>query len=141
MRYMGARLRGLDQGRKQDDALRIDLNKMKQILADIKKRKPKVLAQESGTAKSSIETRIGKKPGPKEAELLTGQKETDVRKSTINLTTAGVNDEITSRNVTSEETGDEDGQSKKKRSNGGLVNETGTGLLESTSPKTKKARK
>jgi len=39
MRYMGARLQGLDQGRKPDDLLRKELNNMKKVLADIKKRK------------------------------------------------------------------------------------------------------
>jgi hypothetical protein len=38
MRYMGARLRGLDQGRKPDDPLRIELNTMKRVLAEIKKK-------------------------------------------------------------------------------------------------------
>jgi hypothetical protein len=39
MKYMGARLRGLDQGRKADDPLRKELNNMKAVLAEIKKRK------------------------------------------------------------------------------------------------------
>jgi hypothetical protein len=39
MRYMGARLRGLDQGRSKDDPLRQELNKMKKVLAEIKKRR------------------------------------------------------------------------------------------------------
>ena len=38
VRYMGARLRGLDQGRKPDDALRKELNNMKKVLAEIKKK-------------------------------------------------------------------------------------------------------
>mmetsp|Transcript_16665 Transcript_16665/g.34191 ORF Transcript_16665/g.34191 Transcript_16665/m.34191 type:complete len:183 (-) Transcript_16665:159-707(-) len=33
MRYMGARLRGLDKGRKSDDPLRKDLNNIKRVLA------------------------------------------------------------------------------------------------------------
>lgn len=37
MRYMGARLRGLDQGRKADDLLRKDLNNIKRVLAKTKK--------------------------------------------------------------------------------------------------------
>jgi hypothetical protein len=38
MKYMGVRLRGLDQGRKADDPLRKELNKMKLVLAEIKKK-------------------------------------------------------------------------------------------------------
>ena len=37
MRYMGARLRGLDQGRRPDDPLRKDLNNIKRVLAKTKK--------------------------------------------------------------------------------------------------------
>jgi hypothetical protein len=37
MRYMGTRLRGLDQGRKPDDPLRKDLNNIKRVLAKTKK--------------------------------------------------------------------------------------------------------
>lgn len=37
MRYISARLRGLDQGRSKDDPLREELNNMKRVLADIKK--------------------------------------------------------------------------------------------------------
>lgn len=38
MKYMGARLQGLDQGRKPDDALRNELNQMRKVLAEIKAR-------------------------------------------------------------------------------------------------------
>ena len=38
MRYMGARLRGLDQGRKPDDPLRKELDNMRKVLAAIKKK-------------------------------------------------------------------------------------------------------
>ena len=37
MRYMGARMRGLDEGRKADDPLRKDLNNIKRVLAKTKK--------------------------------------------------------------------------------------------------------
>mmetsp|Transcript_15068 Transcript_15068/g.42522 ORF Transcript_15068/g.42522 Transcript_15068/m.42522 type:complete len:223 (-) Transcript_15068:59-727(-) len=36
MRFMGARIRGLDQGRKPDDPLRQELNKVRKLLAEIK---------------------------------------------------------------------------------------------------------
>lgn len=39
MKYMSARLQGLDHGRKPDDPLRIELNQMRKVLADIKARK------------------------------------------------------------------------------------------------------
>jgi soluble cytochrome b562 len=38
LRYMGARLRGLDQGRKQDDPLRKELNNMRKIMRDLQKK-------------------------------------------------------------------------------------------------------
>ena len=55
MRYMGARLRGLDQGRNADDPLRKELNKMKKVLAEIKQRRQKLPAQkpENDTAKTT----------------------------------------------------------------------------------------
>ena len=39
LRYMGARLRGLDQGRKADDPLRKELNEMRRVLTEVEKRK------------------------------------------------------------------------------------------------------
>ncbi len=38
MKYMGARLQGLDQGRNPDDPLRQELNQMRKVLAEIKSR-------------------------------------------------------------------------------------------------------
>lgn len=38
MKYMGARLQGLDEGRKPDDSLRKELNQMRKVLAEIKAR-------------------------------------------------------------------------------------------------------
>ena len=37
LRYMGARLRGLDQGRKKDDPLRMELDKIRSKLVELKK--------------------------------------------------------------------------------------------------------
>jgi hypothetical protein len=59
MRYMGARLRGLDQGRSKDDPLRQELNKMKKALAEIKKRrggvnKQTISSEVSATVESSV---------------------------------------------------------------------------------------
>jgi hypothetical protein len=135
MRYMGARLQGLDQGRKPDDSLRMDLNNMKRILAEIKKRKPKLMAQESGMTKSSMETTKRKASGPND-ELTLGQKQIPKMNSTIMKEKPRFNDENPSRNVTSEVTEcDEGGQFRRKRSSGELMKEID--LLESTKPKTK----
>ena len=41
MSYMGARLRGLDQGRKPDDPLRKRLNNMRRVLAAVQQKKKK----------------------------------------------------------------------------------------------------
>jgi hypothetical protein len=38
MKYIGARLQGLDHGRNHDDALRQELNQMRKVLAEIKAR-------------------------------------------------------------------------------------------------------
>jgi len=38
LRYMGARLRGLDQGRKHDDPLRQELNHMRKLLVQLQKK-------------------------------------------------------------------------------------------------------
>mgnify|MGYP005840697751 CR=1 FL=1 len=38
LRYMGARLRGLDQGRKADDPLRKELNQMRKLMVTLQKR-------------------------------------------------------------------------------------------------------
>lgn len=56
MRYMGARLRGLDQGRKPDDPLRKDLNNIKRVLAKTKK------AKAAATGKANSETKTPTKP-------------------------------------------------------------------------------
>eukprot|EP00956_Cyclotella_meneghiniana_P003153 scaffold3852_cov71-Cyclotella_meneghiniana.AAC.9 len=37
LRYMGARLRGLDEGRKKDDPLRMELDKIRSKLVELKK--------------------------------------------------------------------------------------------------------
>ena len=51
LKYIGARLQGKDQGRKPDDPLRKELNNMKRVLAEIKKK-----ARTSSTASSSSST-------------------------------------------------------------------------------------
>jgi DNA repair photolyase len=39
LKYIGVRLQGKDQGREPDDPLRIELNNMKRVLAEIKKKR------------------------------------------------------------------------------------------------------
>ena len=58
MRYMGARLRGLDQGRKPDDPLRKDLNNIKRVLAaNTKKSKAAITKKKCNSeTKKSVES-------------------------------------------------------------------------------------
>ncbi|KAL3915860.1 MAG: hypothetical protein SGILL_005447 [Bacillariaceae sp.] len=53
MQHMGARLRGLDQGRNADDPLRKQLNEMKKVLAEIKQRRQKEATHASKKRKST----------------------------------------------------------------------------------------
>ena len=46
MRYMSARLRGLDQGRSKDDPLRKELDNMKRVLAEVKKHRLQIQKQQ-----------------------------------------------------------------------------------------------
>jgi hypothetical protein len=58
MRYMGARLRGLDQGRKPDDPLRKELNNMKKVLAEIKKKHSERKSDQPGKKKPAKQQKI-----------------------------------------------------------------------------------
>ena len=60
MRYMGSRLRGLDQGRNADDPLRKELNNMRRVLAEIKKK--------NASKKGSAEADKKRNPQKKEDE-------------------------------------------------------------------------
>lgn len=51
MKYMGARLRGLDQGKKPDDPLRKDLNNIKRVLANTKKSRAAVTKKANSEVK------------------------------------------------------------------------------------------
>jgi hypothetical protein len=68
LRYMGARVRGLDQGRKPDDPLRKELNNIRKVLAAVQKKnkekKPdnKCASQESTETKSDSKKDQEKKP-------------------------------------------------------------------------------
>eukprot|EP00536_Pseudo-nitzschia_multiseries_P009159 jgi/Psemu1/22499/gm1.22499_g len=59
MRYMGARLRGLDQGRNSDDPLRKDLNNIKRVLAKTMK-STKATAGTKTTTKSTSNPTVDK---------------------------------------------------------------------------------
>jgi hypothetical protein len=52
MKYMGARLRGLDQGRKPDDPLRQELNNMRKVLAELKEKYKPEEVEKRGTGNS-----------------------------------------------------------------------------------------
>eukprot|EP00980_Cylindrotheca_fusiformis_P005099 scaffold1083_cov114-Cylindrotheca_fusiformis.AAC.3 len=60
LKYMGARLQGKDQGRKADDPLRVELNNMKRVLAEIKKRgaanKPEASEKKTITGKDAVQS-------------------------------------------------------------------------------------
>mmetsp|Transcript_15910 Transcript_15910/g.43979 ORF Transcript_15910/g.43979 Transcript_15910/m.43979 type:complete len:152 (-) Transcript_15910:487-942(-) len=56
MRFMAARLRGLDQGRKPDDALRQDLNKMRKLLAEIKSKNEKQAMEDAAAKRAAAAT-------------------------------------------------------------------------------------
>lgn len=66
MKYMGARLQGLDQGRNPDDPLRKELNQMRKVLADIKARYPDDKKTEGKSAEGKED---GKSPEPPKPHL------------------------------------------------------------------------
>lgn len=86
MRYMGARLRGLDQGRKADDLLRKDLNNIKRVLAKTKKaqttdatsKSTKMPTKDSGINQSS------KKKSETNTKSSTGEKTSHKKKRKTN---------------------------------------------------------
>jgi hypothetical protein len=57
LRYMGARLRGLDQGRKPDDPLRQELNEMRRVLTEVEKMKNDESTKKKGTSEGNDEKR------------------------------------------------------------------------------------
>ena len=54
LRYMGARLRGFDQGRKKDDPLRMELDAIRAKLVELKKLKASKLSTEDTKSKETI---------------------------------------------------------------------------------------
>lgn len=60
LRYMGARLRGLDQGRKADDPLRQELNEMKRVLKAVEQMKD----DDAGSAKKGKKNDAKRKRTP-----------------------------------------------------------------------------
>lgn len=65
MKYMGARLQGLDQGRKADDPLRQELNQMRKVLAEIKARKSSEKETQSKVRQSAAENKKEQPPRDK----------------------------------------------------------------------------
>jgi len=73
MRYMGARLRGLDQGRKADDPLRRDLNNIKRILANTTKKSKAAIAKKKSNSETKKSTQSVDKPTDKPTDARTAQ--------------------------------------------------------------------
>ena len=73
VRFMGARLRGLDEGRRTDDPLRIELNKMRKLLSALQKKAPSTKEKPEQDS-STLETSAKKS--------LTDQKSTEETKGT-----------------------------------------------------------
>jgi len=75
LRYMGARLRGLDQGRKADDPLRQELNEMRRVLTAVEKMKDDDAA---GSAKKKFKKNEGKQKNiPEKAKTPVKRKAVD----------------------------------------------------------------
>lgn len=62
LRYMGARLRGLDQGRKPDDPLRQELNEMRRVLTEVEKMNNDESTKQHKSSEGNNEKRINKFP-------------------------------------------------------------------------------
>ncbi|KAL3943335.1 MAG: hypothetical protein SGBAC_002618 [Bacillariaceae sp.] len=87
LKYMAARLQGKDQGRKADDPLRAELNSMKRVLAEIKKKtaenvkKADSLAQKETTEQtlpdSTSEENIDATSSPNTNESVSNSKNTE----------------------------------------------------------------
>ena len=96
MRYMGARLRGLDQGRKPDDPLRKELDNMRKVLAAIKKK---------SVVKKASDVKVSeKKPF-----------ENDYSKKRAMKTISGSTDHHTPTQIKKIERGKQDDSNEKKR--------------------------
>lgn len=61
LRYMGARLRGLDQGRKKDDPLRMELDKIRAKLVELKK-----LEAAADDSQNDVQARVPEKEDTKQ---------------------------------------------------------------------------
>lgn len=61
LRYMGARLRGLDQGRSPDDPLRQELNQMRKVLVSLEQKSKKTNAAKQSHSKSDDDDKKKKK--------------------------------------------------------------------------------
>jgi hypothetical protein len=61
LRYMGARVRGLDQGRKPDDPLRKELNNIRKVLAAVQKKNKEKKPDNKCASQNSTETKSDSK--------------------------------------------------------------------------------
>lgn len=77
LRYMGARLRGKDEGRKADDPLRQELNQMRKVLVDLEKKRKRDdtdgKEETKGTSRNDEKTRTNKSGNKKEANVVTNK--------------------------------------------------------------------
>ena len=70
MRYMSARIRGLDHGRKVDDPLRKDLNNMKRILAKLTKKSSKTTTTTTNIKRTTPSKSEGKTKEEKDKNIV-----------------------------------------------------------------------
>lgn len=70
MKYMGARLQGVDKGRKADDPLRQELNQMRKVLAEIKARNKDTKEREPQSQPSGKAANMNKKAPLNSAKAL-----------------------------------------------------------------------
>lgn len=64
LRYMGARLRGLDQGRKSDDLLRKELNDMRKLMVTLQKKIDESKKQDNNSSKRRSNKKEMSSPSP-----------------------------------------------------------------------------
>jgi hypothetical protein len=105
LRYMGARLRGLDQGRLPNDPLRQELNNIRQLLVRVKKKK------EAEQSQSASRQQQQQQQAAKPQTGVAGAKESSVKSE---LTGEGKVDDIVDNNNKTEDDGNVNDESKVK---------------------------
>ena len=130
MRYMGARLRGLDQGRKADDPLRRDLNNIKRVLANTKKSKA-AIAKKKSNSETKKSTQSVDKPTDTPTDTRTAQ--------AMNLPSKNL-DPVQKKKVKSKIKGNDD-KKKKRKTKSVTIDNAKSPVSESSGSESKKARK